>query len=181
MIPCLSSPPLPRPVLESKDVFLKSSLLPQLLLGILLPRLVRFLFGSALFVVMRISASERMRAIKKHIKDHHPDETLRSLDNKRRIGSKAPPTFRESISRHLLQVRQKQYPTHHLIMVVTPRPDWDRRNFWRRDCFSVFKATTGTAKFDQPCKMRQQEMATNGWVLARKRYCMVEQPSQKQP
>ena len=170
VIPCLSSPPLPRPVLESKDVFLKSSLLPQLLLGILLPRLVRFLFGSALFVVMRISASERMRAIKKHIKDHHPDETLRSLDNKRRIGSKAPPTFRESISRHLLQVRQKQYPTHHLIMVVTPRPDWDRRNFWCRDCFSVFKATTGAAKFDQPCKMRQQEMATNGWVLARKRY-----------
>ena len=38
VIPFLSSPPLPRPVLESKDVFLKSSLLPQLLLGILLPR-----------------------------------------------------------------------------------------------------------------------------------------------
>ena len=117
-----------------------------------------------------VPPGERMRAIKKHIKDHHPDETPRSLDNKRRIGSKAPPTFRESISRHLLQVRQKQYPTHHLIIVVTPRPDWDRRNFWCRDCFNVFKATTGTAKFDQSCKMRQQEMATNGWVLARKRY-----------
>ena len=114
--------------------------------------------------------SERMRAIKKHIQDHHPDETPRSPDSKRRIGSKASPTFRESISRYVLQVRQKQYPSHHLVMVVTRRPHYDRRNFWRRDCFSIFKATTGTAKFGQPCKMRQQEMASDGWVLARKRY-----------
>ncbi len=118
--------------------------------------------------------SERMRAIKKHIQDHRPEETPRSLDIKRRIGSKASPTFRESISRYVL--RQKQYPSHRLIMVVARRPQYDRRNFWCRDCFSIFKATTGTAKFDQPCKMRQQEMASNGWVLARKRYWWQKQP-----
>ena len=227
VIPFLSSPPLPRPVLVSKDVFLKSSLAsaaprdppppsgplpvwkcpvcgyenfskfgklplftttgmltlksPSIFMPLVRLRLFRKLLilfpltsgpGLALYAIKvpSLPPGERMRATKKHIKDHHPDETPRPLDNKRRIGSKAPPTFRESISRHLLQVRQKQYPTHHLIMVVTPRPDWDRRNFWCSDCFGVFKATTGTAKFDQPCKMRQQEMATNGWVLARKRY-----------
>ena len=117
-----------------------------------------------------LPVGERMRAIRKHIQDFHPEETPRSLDTKGRFGRKAPATFVEAISKFLLRTRQEQYPSHHLIMVITPRRDHQHRNFWCKDCFSIFNCTTGTAKFDQPCQLRQQEMLSNGFVLARKRY-----------
>ena len=117
-----------------------------------------------------LAPAERLRAIKKHIKDHHPEETCRSMVYKRQIGRPPPPSFGAKMTDRVAAARKKMYPTRNLILLISQKRGYPCRNFICRDCFSVLGSKTGSAKPDATCKQRQKEMQANGFVLARKRY-----------
>ena len=117
-----------------------------------------------------LAPAERLRAIKKHIKDHHPEETCRSMVYKRQIGRPPPPSFGAKMTDRVAAARKKMYPTRNLILLISQKRGYPCRNFICPDCFSVLGSKTGSAKPDATCKQRQKEMQANGFVLARKRY-----------
>ena len=116
-----------------------------------------------------LAPAERLRAIRKHVQQCHPKETVRSLVYKQQIGRPAPATFGQKMTERVLAARRVMYPTHDVVFFMESLRGLPRRSFACKTCLSLLKCAKATAKTDVSCHERVQELQTNGFVRSRKR------------
>jgi len=121
----------------------------------------------------QLASQERLRAIRAHIAEFHPGETVKSLYHKSLRGFTRSPAFCQKQHERNQKNKSSLFPTHNLVLVpFRPYPVRQPAVIWHKtfckDCFAKFTGKSCT-KPDVTCADRQQELVDNKRALARKR------------
>lgn len=97
----------------------------------------------------QLASQERLRAIRAHISEHHPEETMRTIFHKNYRGRPKPPGFHRHLQQRFQQNKASLFPTHDLV-VVPYRPDPTNKPslYWHKtfckNCFGKFTGKSCT-------------------------------------